>query len=78
MDHITERVMTLLVDKFSMDATITPTTPFADLGLDSLVLLELSVILEREYGARVSEDDLAEAGTAAGVAALITAHSAAV
>ncbi|MEV7596087.1 acyl carrier protein [Kitasatospora sp. NPDC089797] len=78
MDHITERVMTLLVDKFSMDATITPTTAFADLGLDSLVLLELSVILEREYGTRLSEDDMAEAGTAAGVAALVAAHSAAV
>ncbi|MEU8924779.1 phosphopantetheine-binding protein [Kitasatospora sp. NPDC048545] len=78
MDRITERILTILQDKFSLDGELTATTAFSDLDLDSLVLLELSVILEREFGARIPEDEMAEAGSVAGLAALISARTAAV
>ncbi|MFE6051073.1 acyl carrier protein [Kitasatospora sp. NPDC056446] len=78
MDRISERILELLRDKFSLEGEVTATTAFSDLELDSLVLLELSVILEREFGARVPEDEMADAGSVAGLAALISARTAAV
>ncbi|MFC9454169.1 acyl carrier protein [Streptomyces sp. NPDC056983] len=52
---------------------ITPTTPFTDLDLDSLVLVELAVILSRTYRVPVDEAELAEAGTVDDVVALLAA-----
>ncbi|UFJ42433.1 acyl carrier protein [Brevibacillus humidisoli] len=34
--------------------------PFAALGVDSLMALQLAVHLEREYGVRLSEEELAQ------------------
>lgn len=38
---------------------VTEEHPIADLGMDSLSMLELVGTLEREYGIRIAEDDLA-------------------
>ncbi|MFD2673304.1 acyl carrier protein [Marinicrinis sediminis] len=45
--------------------------PLSDLGIDSLSALELAVHLERELGARLEEDELAEVQTLADIAAVI-------
>ncbi len=45
-------------------ADITDTASFTeDLGLDSLVLLEISVDIEMQFGLEVSEEDLAQLHT---------------
>lgn len=41
------------LDEASLD------TPLADLGVDSLMALELAVYLEREFSIRLEEDELA-------------------
>lgn len=54
----------ILVGKYDVaPADIAPEARFADLGLDSLVLAELSVILTSRLGIRVGEEELAEAGS---------------
>ena len=39
-------------------AQITPTGTLADLGVDSLLQVEIAVEVERKYGFRFSEDEL--------------------
>jgi acyl carrier protein len=68
---VADRIVGLLVEKFAVEGEITPTTGFSDIDIDSLVMLELSVILEREYGKRIPEDELMEAGNADAIAALL-------
>ncbi|MGP3971209.1 acyl carrier protein [Streptomyces sp. 6N223] len=73
MDAIAKHIVNILVEKFSVDDDITAATEFSALELDSLVMLELSVIIEREYGPRIPEDELLEAGSVNGIVALIRA-----
>jgi acyl carrier protein len=61
----------ILSHKLDLGDDITPTTPFAELDMDSLVLVELAVILSRTYGVPVDESELAEAGTVDEVVALL-------
>ncbi|HEX9337511.1 MAG TPA: acyl carrier protein [Pseudonocardiaceae bacterium] len=56
--------------EFSAEATLN------DLGLDSLDLVELAMAIEQGMGAKVSDDDLAEAGRVDAVVALIESRSA--
>ncbi|MFI9269344.1 acyl carrier protein [Kitasatospora sp. NPDC052896] len=71
MSAVADRIVGILAERFSMDEAITPSTGFFEIELDSLVMLELSVILESEYGIRIPEDDLLAAGSADAVAALL-------
>ncbi|WP_020141209.1 acyl carrier protein [Streptomyces sp. 351MFTsu5.1] len=75
MDAIADRIVNILVEKFAVEDDITPATAFSGLELDSLVMLELSVIIERDHGLRIPEDELLEAGSVDGIVALITAGS---
>ncbi|MVO98887.1 acyl carrier protein [Paenibacillus lutrae] len=43
-----------------VDKDIFLDTPLMDIGIDSLAVLELVVTLEREYGVRLSEEELVE------------------
>ncbi|WP_461666587.1 phosphopantetheine-binding protein [Gordonia sputi] len=45
---------------------------FSDLDLDSLVLVELAVVVSKEYGIDVSEEDVVTAQAFAPLAALVT------
>jgi act minimal PKS acyl carrier protein len=38
-------------------------TPFEEIGYDSIALLELSALVQREYGIRIPDDTLAELPT---------------
>ena len=51
----------ILTSKFQLDAgEIEPQSTLEDLQLDSLDLVELALVIEKEFGARVSDDELAE------------------
>jgi acyl carrier protein len=54
-----------------IDEEVTAQTRFADLGLDSLVLLELAALIKRDYGVNLTDDDLLAAGTAEKAAELV-------
>ncbi|MFI9203125.1 acyl carrier protein [Streptomyces sp. NPDC053048] len=48
-----------------------------DLGADSLLALEMQVVLEEQYGVHLTEDDLRAATTLRAAHALLTARTAA-
>lgn len=56
---------------------VTPDSTLADLGLDSLDLVELSLVIEKEIGVKVTDDELAEAGRVGSIAELVTSREAA-
>ncbi|GAA4136220.1 acyl carrier protein [Actinomadura keratinilytica] len=51
--------------------------PFADLGYDSLALLETGSRIEREYGVRLDDDTLTEVETPAALLDVVNRHLAA-
>lgn len=71
-----EAVLDVLKTHFGVPADTAVDTRFTNLDLDSLVLIELSVILAKQYGVDVAGDELATAQTAAGVAELLSAKGA--
>ncbi|MDQ1047468.1 acyl carrier protein [Streptomyces sp. V4I2] len=72
---VAESIATILTDNFDLDQDVTPATRFSEIELDSLIMLELSVIIERKYGIKIAEDELVEAGSVAGVVALMESRS---
>ncbi|MEW1695713.1 MULTISPECIES: acyl carrier protein [unclassified Streptomyces] len=73
-DALTEQLVTLFTDRLDVKGDVTAQTPFTELELDSLVMLEFSVILEQHCGVDIPEGDLLDAGDIAGVATLILAR----
>jgi acyl carrier protein len=57
---------------------VTPDSTLEDLGLDSLDLVELSLVIEKEIGVKVSDDELAEAGRLDSITELVTSRNATV
>ena len=68
---VAENIVKILIDNFELDQEVTPATRFSEIELDSLIMLELSVIIERRYGVKIAEDELVEAGSVTGVVALM-------
>lgn len=55
-EKIFNRIKELLVDKYYVTAEkVTGSVVYDDLELDSLVLLEISVTLEKEFGLKISD-----------------------
>ncbi|MFE3070679.1 acyl carrier protein [Streptomyces sp. NPDC059247] len=73
-DALTEQLVTLFTDRLDVKGDVTALTPFTELELDSLVMLEFSAILEQHCGVDIPEGDLLDAGDIAGVATLILAR----
>ncbi|MEU3794763.1 acyl carrier protein [Streptomyces fructofermentans] len=71
-----EAVLDVLRTHFDIPADTAPDTDFQNLGLDSLVLIELGVILTQQYGVDVAGGELAAAGNAAKAAELVSAKAA--
>ncbi|MEU3254572.1 acyl carrier protein [Streptomyces sp. NPDC006997] len=71
-----EAVLDLLKSHFDVPADTGVDTRFDNLDLDSLVLIELSVILAKRYGVEVAGEELAAAGTPAGAAELLSGKGA--
>lgn len=67
----------VLHQEFDVPADLlTPETAFEALSIDSLVLLELAVIVERQLGVVIEEGELTEEQTLAEAAALLSAKGA--
>ncbi|MEU6609281.1 acyl carrier protein [Streptomyces shenzhenensis] len=70
-------LQTILTGKLKVSPEkITPEATLQDLGLDSLSVVELSIILESDLGVRVSDDELLDAPTIGAMADLIGERSA--
>ena len=56
-----EQLKAIISEKFKLDPDgVAPRSTLADLELDSLDLVELSLVIEKELGARVSDTELAD------------------
>lgn len=67
----------ILTTKFQLDADeIVPSSTLEDLQLDSLDLVELALVIEKEFGTRVSDDELANIQELEAIVDLLESRSA--
>jgi acyl carrier protein len=73
MHSMTDSIIEILVGRLEIRAErpLTPETTFASLDIDSLVLVELAVIIEGQFGTRVPEGALTARQTIAEAAAVL-------
>ncbi|MGW2564259.1 acyl carrier protein [Streptomyces sp. NPDC001514] len=72
-----EQFKSLLVDKLKVSPDlITPEATREDIELDSLAVVELSLMIETEFGAKVSDDELLEAKNIGDMVALVESRGA--
>ncbi|WP_217165381.1 acyl carrier protein [Streptomyces sp. AC512_CC834] len=72
----TQQISALIKKTFDIgDMEISGATDFESLEFDSLVLVELAVILTRDYGVEITDEELAEAETIEATAALVNSRS---
>ncbi|MFJ8982410.1 acyl carrier protein [Streptomyces sp. NPDC102282] len=72
----TQQISALIGENFDTDGReLSGATDFESLEFDSLVLVELAVILTREYGVEITDEELAETGTIEATAALVNSKS---
>jgi acyl carrier protein len=78
MDSVVTYIIDTLAEKFAVPREdLAADAEFDSLGLDSLVLTELTVILRSRYGVRLDEDEVTSARTVVDVAALVHRDSSA-
>lgn len=71
-----EQLKQIMERKFQVPGEdIEPQATLEDLGLDSLDLVELALVIKKEIGVRVTDDDLAEAGRLESIVDLIMSRS---
>ncbi len=77
MSRIQEKTRALVASKMKLDESeVTPEKNlFNDLGADSLDFVELSVLLEREFNVKFTEDDTAKVKTVADLYQLIEKYT---
>ncbi|MFE7815700.1 acyl carrier protein [Streptomyces sp. NPDC057433] len=72
-----ETLKEMLVSKLKVaPEQVTPEATREDVELDSLAVVELSLLLEKELGLQISDDELLEAATIRDMADLMTERSA--
>ncbi|MER6531836.1 acyl carrier protein [Streptomyces sp. NPDC001508] len=70
-------LQTILTGKLKVSPDkVTPEATLQDLGLDSLSVVELSIIVENDLGVKISDDELLDAPTIGAMAELIGERSA--
>ncbi|GLZ42495.1 phosphopantetheine-binding protein [Actinokineospora sp. NBRC 105648] len=71
-----ETLKTILVDKLKISPDqITLEASKEDVELDSLAVVELSLVLEKELGLKISDDELIEVDTVGEIVALMNERS---
>ena len=77
MSRIQDKARALIASKMKLDESeITPEKHlFNDLGADSLDFVELSMMLEREFNVKFSEDEMANAKTVGDLYELIEKYT---
>jgi acyl carrier protein len=74
-----ELLKTIMVEDLKLDAAdITPDAGREDAGLDSLAVVELSMVLSRRLGVEIPDDELLELATVADIARVIEQRTAGV
>jgi acyl carrier protein len=74
---IEERITKVLVEVFKLPAgSVCPATTFADLGFDSLVLVELTLVLGNEFGVPLEDGELRDRMTVEETAQVLVAKGA--
>jgi acyl carrier protein len=74
-----ELLKTIMVEDLKLDpAEVTPDATREDAGLDSLAVVELSMVLSRRLGVDIPDDELLELKTVADIAQLIEQRTAGV
>jgi len=77
MSSIEERITKILFDYFKVRReSIGPDTTFTDLNFDSLVLVELTLVLDNEFGTVIEYGELTDSMTIADAANLVVAKGA--
>ncbi len=72
-----ETLKEMLVGKLKVDPElVVPEATREDVELDSLAIVELSLLLEKELALAISDDELLEAATVGEIAELMEARSA--
>ena len=78
MKSIEERIRKILFDDFKVQhESIGSNTTFADLSFDSLVIVELALILDNEFGIELDDGELTDAMTVTDAAELVVVKGAA-
>ncbi|ALO99027.1 MULTISPECIES: acyl carrier protein [Streptomyces] len=73
-----ETLKEMLVNKLKVTPeSVVPDATREDIELDSLAVVELSLVLEKELGLTISDDELLEAATVGDMAKLMEERSAA-
>jgi acyl carrier protein len=74
MTFLEERITKILLDDFKVQQEdISPDTAFGDLGFDSLVIVELALVLDTEFGVELEDGELTDTMTVADAAQLLVA-----
>jgi acyl carrier protein len=74
---IVDDTISILVDHFAIDARhTTASTKLDHLGFDSLVLVELTLILQRRFGVTVSQDEIGKCQTVGDIAEAVRSRAA--
>ncbi|HEX8080541.1 MAG TPA: phosphopantetheine-binding protein [Jatrophihabitans sp.] len=69
-----ERITKILLDDFKVQQEhIGQDTAFGDLGFDSLVIVELALVLDTEFGVTLEDGELTDTMTVADAAQLLVA-----
>ncbi|MFE4973801.1 acyl carrier protein [Kitasatospora sp. NPDC056651] len=69
---LAEHIATIMAEKFDIPvAEIDITAGFSTMDLDSLDLVELAVILTRQYGIELEEHEISDAGSIEATVALM-------
>ena len=74
IEQITALVSSIMKDQLDLTveaANISADTVFDDLGVDSLVLVEVAVMVRQQFGVEVTDEELADAETIRGAAEII-------
>jgi acyl carrier protein len=72
MKAIKERITRVLCDNFKVQhESIGPGTTFADLRFDSLVIVELALVLDNEFGISLGDGELTDTMTVTDAAELV-------
>ncbi|MFI9503726.1 acyl carrier protein [Nocardia sp. NPDC052566] len=73
IERITTLVSAILKDQLDIEVSgLSADTAFEELGVDSLVLVEVAVMVREEFGVQVTDEELAAGQTIGGAARIVT------
>jgi acyl carrier protein len=71
-----DQIRDIIARKFQVDPDdITPESTLKDLELDSLDVVDLSLVVEKELGVAISDDEMLQAETVAAVVTLVESRN---